>query len=132
MTLTAGYVNHHVTPASLALPIPQSSRLSLRRITLLSEDDITNVANALKSYDAGVENKTWRDLAIVAISAMSHRFAEPTAVEPDLEPLVAKLHKQFKPATFSDDRALDRICSLILGDEGYANWLATSKHQQHD
>lgn len=99
---------------------------------MFSEDDIQVVASAMQSFDENVKNKTWRDLAIVAISAMGQNFAQPVPPALDFDALVVKLHENFQPETFGDSRVLDRICSIILGDEGYAKWLLTRQHQQHD
>lgn len=97
-----------------------------REGTPVKEDDVQAVATALQAYDETVTNKSWRDLAIVAISAMAARdyqVQRQIPVCPDGQDIVVKVTKNVRPRTFGEQQLLDEICSVIMGEKAYQAWL---------
>ena len=90
-----------------------------------TDEDIHAIAVALKEYDTTAVNKSWRDLAIVAISAMTARSTPVNEGDGlDREALVRLIHKQVKPQTFGEAKTLDAISAVIFGSEqDYETWL---------
>lgn len=95
----------------------------------MKEEDIEAVATALQAYDSTVENKSWRDLAIVAISAMAARDYKaaktPQVIDDPLErqtALVAHLHRKVKVNTFGEAKLLDAVSEEIMGAAQYRLW----------
>lgn len=97
-----------------------------------TDEDINAVAVSLKDYDETALNKSWRDLAIVAISAMTSRTSTAPVPEGsmDLTPLVGRIHKAIKPQTFGDARMLDTVCSFIMGEKEYEQWLGAQSESE--
>lgn len=92
----------------------------------MNDDDITAVGNALQAYDSTVVNKSWRDLAIVAISALAARdFATQQAVQvqPDPQAIVEAIFKNCPPTTYGDANYRDTICAMLMGNDKYEAWL---------
>lgn len=92
----------------------------------MKEDDVQAVATALQAYDETVTNKSWRDLAIVAISAMAARdyqVSKQVPVSDDPQDTVVKLHKSVKPRTFGEQTLLDEVCAVLMGEKQYQAWL---------
>lgn len=95
-----------------------------------SDEDINAIAVAIKQYDETAVNKSWRDLAIVAIAAMTARSTPVNQGNGlDKKALVRLIHKSVKPQTFGDAKMLDAISTVIFGSEAdYEHWLT----QQED
>ena len=93
----------------------------------MKEEDVQAVAVAIQAYDETVVNKSWRDLAIVAISAMAARDyqvqRQQIPVSDDPQDLVVKIHKNVQARTYGEQSVLDNICAVIMGDEQYQAWL---------